>query len=406
MTAFRRLSMAVRPVHAPASFSELGYSARVLEFIQAREYERPTRIQERSLPVLLGGSSAILAAETGTGKTLAYLLPVVMRMQEKEQERKRLQEQSRKGPRVVIFAPTRELSNQLIREAKMVSHFAKFKARVWGNTRRRLDSDVVPDVVVASPATFQREMRWDPRLIETLVLDECDVLLNPTLGFVDDIHHLVERELSPQAQIVCVGATANLHGQARSFLLKHRKQKGFEYINTMPNRKTTTRSVSVPGNIRFIKNLVEPQEGFDKHPCLVRTMRELVDVKPQISKVMLFCNSVASCRSTEHVLHERFSREELQTFCLHGDMRPKQREESFQSFVHNSQSKVAVLVCTDISSRGIDIPELDHVVLFDLPNNFADFIHRVGRCGRAGKLGKCTVIVGRGESDSLKNLLG
>jgi ATP-dependent RNA helicase DDX5/DBP2 len=137
---------------------------------------------------------------------------------------------------------------------------------------------------------------------------------------------------------------------------------------------------------------------------LERALGQFLFKKKNASKCLVFCNSVASCRSTHHVLGEKFS-DVCEAFCLHGEMRQMQREESWKSFVSNQDDKKKVLVCTDLSSRGLDVSEVSNVVIFDIPNSLPDLIHRAGRTGRAGREGNVTFVVGRGEKHAVMQLL-
>lgn len=382
-------------------FSRLGLSGPSIQYMSSR-FASPTPVQELAIPVLLKGTSALVSAETGTGKTLSFLLPLVIRMQSFEQQR-RLSGDTRgkyftQGPRTVVFSPTRELSGQLFAQAKSLSHELKFKARLWGNEKKKLGLDVVPDVVVSSPGTFLRENKYNPALIESLVIDEVDAMLFHDSGFTDEVTHFV-KTLDRNCQIVCVGATA-LKGDSWEWLKSIRK----DAVKLKPNAGGGG-GVLLPDTISVQFERVEDREGYDKHGALERALATFL-FKKQSSRCIIFCNSVASCRSTHHVMTEKFAGE-CDAYCLHGEMRPLQREESWTAFSQSGSTpqKKRVLVCTDLSSRGLDVHDVDLVVIFDVPNSLPDLIHRAGRTGRAGRHGQVTFVVGRGEKQKVTQLL-
>ncbi|KAH9261007.1 hypothetical protein BASA81_000711 [Batrachochytrium salamandrivorans] len=385
-------------------FSRLGLSGPSIQYMSSR-FSSPTPVQELAIPVLLKGTSALMSAETGTGKTLGFLLPLVIRMQSFEQQRKVSGNSTvargkyfTQGPRTVVFSPTRELSGQLFTQAKSLSHELKFKARLWGNEKKKLGLEVVPDLVVSSPGTFLRENKYNPALIESLVIDEVDAMLFHNSGFTDEITGFI-KTLNQNCQIVCVGATA-LKGDSWEWLKSIRK----DAVKLKPNGGG---NVLLPDTISVHFEQVEDREGYDKHGALERALATFL-FKKKSSRCIIFCNSVASCRSTHHVMTEKFA-EECDSYCLHGEMRPLQREESWNAFSQSNPSssslKKRVLVCTDLSSRGLDVHDVDLVVIFDIPNSLPDLIHRAGRTGRAGRQGQVTFVVGRGEKQKVTQLL-
>ena len=407
-------------VQAAKVFSKLGLSSSLITYMSTR-FDHPTPIQEMSIPLLLKGSSALMTSQTGSGKTLSYMLPLIVRMQASEQKRKEQPDVKHKdGPRVVVLSPTRELTAQVISQARSISHFAKFRARAWGNNekQKKREKDVVPDLVVSSPSAFVREMKlYNWSTIESLVLDECDALLFRDSGFVEEIEDITSR-IGKKVQIVCVGATA-LKSEARRWLEKHRPEA--EIIKAEG-------AGDLPSNIKVHMVSVKEEEGYNKHPALERALAPFLSFPKRDKKdtyaprCIVFCNSVASCRSTAHTLEEKYA-DIAECYCLHGEMKPNQREENFTMFVNESplattkdsndlsqsgigtKKKLKILVCTDLSSRGIDVRNVQHVVIFDLPNNILDFLHRAGRTGRAGQAGEVTFIVGRGEKNKLVEVL-
>jgi len=397
MLLLRRLHMAVAPrdAAAAAAFARLGVNSTSLGALADQRIVSPTPIQTLAIPVLLGGRSALLSAETGSGKTLAFALPLAERLV--SHEAKLGCRASPGSPRALVLLPTRELASQVGAEFKKLSHHFRFAARVLagGNGRKAIKQALASpvDVLVSCPHMLRDlAARNDVRLraVQALVVDEADTMLNSHSGFADDVT-AVARQCPAAAQIVLAGATVKGRGYCRDWLRQLRGEGAFDVVETEGAGRLPVQ----------IKLVVETVDEYDKHPALLDTVRAAV---ARNARLIVFCNSVPSCRSTAHVLEAFASQAGIANVCsLHGDMLPMQRAEAWRRFT--STPAPAIAVCTDVAARGLDVADVDHVVLFDVPRGEEDFVHRAGRTGRGGKGGRVTVIAGRGEKDWAQALL-
>jgi superfamily II DNA/RNA helicase len=383
----------------------------------AKQITIPTEIQRRALPILLKGASAILLSETGSGKTLAYALPLCERLVSFEQRTKT--RAVPRHPRALILSPTRELTLQISHQVKALSHHLKFASTPLANTSKKQTAEHLSrplDVIIASPSLVSALVHTQQVFldaVQTLVIDEADTMLSATSGFAADVAQLA-RQIPPESQIVLAGATLN-QNECQRFLSK---------LRPFPAIIQSSQYGRPPANMQISVRKPLDTEGFDKHPVLLRTVQEALRSS---RRVLVFCNSVPSCRSTAHMLDESLpaaaadaaanaaadaaadaaanaAPSAVKVLCLHGDMLPKQRMDSFKAFSAHTGAG-AVAVCTDVAARGLDFTDVEHVVMFDLPRTFLDFLHRSGRTARAGRAGRVTVLVGKGEAEEAKALL-
>lgn len=372
---------------------------------------------------LLEGTSVAFAAATGSGKTLAYLLPLFQRLKLSETEtapRDSLAPPKSKRPRAIILGPTRELCQQIFSVIKSLSHSCKLSSALivggedYGIQRRSLDR--VLDIVVATPGRLVKH-RVDKNVflgsVENVVIDETDTMIES--GFAGDLAALLHpmyydkgteptrepRESSPQF----VMTTATMTTAVRRLLepenpafKKRRPSDKDEPILYLPN---DIERISAHGLHRVVPRLRQTfvdVGSTDKLSLLTdvisRGSRGAAPRKGERDALtMVFCNTVASCRAAEHALAESG----IESLCYHGELGSTARVESLKAF--RAGAGVKVLVCTDIAARGLDIPEVDHVVMFDFPLNPIDYLHRAGRTARGladiGARGRVTALVAK-----------
>jgi len=340
---------------------------------------QPTEIQVAAFQAVQEGGDVLLASHTGSGKTLAYLLPVVSAMKAAERETGRATRPGR--PRVLVLGPTRELAMQLLRVSKSLSHHEKFRADIacggsgWELQTKALSQPL--DVLVGTPNRVLGhaakghlafgDVRW-------LVLDEADTMFDA--GFGEEVKQVVKavRGGKTPADTVLVAATVT---KAISKLLAE------EFPNM---RRVETRSLhrAVTGSSHTFLP-VSPQS--DKLASLLQTVSRI----SRGDRIMVFCNTLASCRATEHHLAEAG----LPTLTYHGDIPLGGRKEAIEEFEGEAE-KQPILVCTDLAARGLDIKgRVDHVINFDFPLNPVDYLHRTGRTARAGAPGNVVSFVDR-----------
>lgn len=391
---------------------------------------KPTDIQEAALPVILAGQSVTLSAATGTGKTLAYMLPVVACIKRDEDVASIATRPAR--PRALILAPTRELAAQILGIAKALCHHAKFRVvgilggRKQSLARKALEGNV--DVVVAAPGRLQLALQneW-LRLTDVryVVIDEADTLIDSDNGFGEDLEAVLapllqrhQRSTSkagsaaaattdaPLVQYVLAGATIPAAAQHRiRQLFPGAKPLSARSLHRLPPslRQEFVRVGGEPDAkhdalLRILRDLGHGAEGASHASALQppsepitanTTMRRATEhLQQPARKVIVFCNTVPSARSTAHFLADNG----ISTASLHGGIPPALREEEFAAFTGGVAN---ILVCTDAAARGLDIAALSAVVMFDFPLNAIDYVHRAGRVARAGRPGVAVSIVAK-----------
>uniref|UniRef100_A0A1J3FSH0 DEAD-box ATP-dependent RNA helicase 39 n=1 Tax=Noccaea caerulescens TaxID=107243 RepID=A0A1J3FSH0_NOCCA len=365
------------------NFEELGLSEEVMGALKELNIEVPTEIQCIGIPAVMERKSVVLGSHTGSGKTLAYLLPIVQLMREDEASLGKITKPRR--PRTVVLCPTRELSEQVYRVAKSVSHHARFRCTlVSGGSRIRPQEDSLNnaiDMVVGTPGRILQHIEEGNMVygdITYLVLDEADTMFDR--GFGPDIRKflapLKQRalKLNDQGfQTVLVTATMTTAVQK----LVDEEFEGIEHLRTSTLHKKIA-------NARH--DFVKLSGSEDKLEALVQVLEPSL---AKGSKVMVFCNTLNSSRAVDHYLSEN----QISTVNYHGEVPAEQRVENLRKF-KDEEGDCPTLVCTDLAARGLDL-DVDHVIMFDFPKNSIDYLHRTGRTARMGAKGKVTSLISR-----------
>ena len=357
------------------TFAELGLSAKVLEAITSAGYTIPTPIQAKAIPIALTGRDVLGIAQTGTGKTASFTLPMISRL-ETGRARARM-------PRSLILAPTRELAAQVAQsfEKYGVNHKLDVALLIGGvsmdDQTRKLERGV--DVLIATPGRLLDHFQRGRILlmgVEILVIDEADRMLD--MGFIPDIEKICKL-LPPARQTLFFSATM----PAEITRLVHTFMRNPERVEAAPpatSAKTITQ--------RFVFS--KTGEDWDKREALRTLLRE-----DGVRNAIIFCNRKVDVA----ILHKSLVKHGFNAGALHGDMEQRNRTETLDKF---RAGDIAFLVASDVAARGLDIPDVSHVFNFDLPRDKDDYVHRIGRTGRAGKEGCATSIV---ASIDLKQLL-
>ncbi|KAM7511283.1 hypothetical protein LguiB_010158 [Lonicera macranthoides] len=365
------------------SFEELGLSEEVMGALVEMGISVPTEIQSIGVPNVLQGKSLVLGSHTGSGKTLAYMLPLVQLLRNDETLYGKLMKPRR--PRAVVLCPTRELSEQVFRVAKSVSHHARFRCTMvsgGGRLRPQEDSLNTPiDMVVGTPGRVLQHIEEGNLVygdIRYLVLDEADTMFDR--GFGPDIRKFIaplkNRASKPDGlgfQTVLVTATMTTAVQK----LVDEEFEGIVHLRTSS----------------LHKKIANARHDFIKLSGSENKLEALLQVlEPSLAKgnrVMVFCNTLNSSRAVDHFLNEN----QLSTVNYHGEVPAEQRVENLKRFKSND-GDCPTLVCTDLAARGLDL-DVDHVIMFDFPLNSIDYLHRTGRTARMGAKGKVTSLVAR-----------
>ncbi len=353
---------------APISeaFQQLGVDEIGLNAIAALGYTTPTPIQTESLPILYEGEDLVGLAQTGSGKTIAFGLPLARAVDP--------------GSRVVqgiVLVPTRELANQVCDVLDLLGRFYGFATMllVGGRPLRKdfVALDQGAQVVVGTPGRIMDHLHrksLDLRNIRFAVLDEADQMLD--IGFARDIDHIL-RMTPKERQTSLFSATMPTSIER----LVYRYMRGARKVSVMPEQRTA--------------------EGIAQYYCEVserdkiRAMKYLYE-QMDLGKSLVFRNTkVGVDRLTESLRRNGVGAE-----AIHGDLRQTQRDRVMADF---RTGKLEFLVATNVAARGLDIPDIEHVINYDVPQNPLEYIHRVGRTARAGKKGSAVTLVGEWELD-------
>ncbi|MDH5433492.1 MAG: DEAD/DEAH box helicase [Gammaproteobacteria bacterium] len=356
-------------------FDSLALSDNILKAIKEQGYQTPSPIQAKAIPAVLAGKDVMAAAQTGTGKTAGFTLPILENLL-KGQPAKANQ------ARVLILTPTRELAAQV--EAS-VTTYGKYlsltSAVVFGGVK--INPQMIKlrkgvDILVATPGRLldlynQNAIRFEQ--LEVLVLDEADRMLD--MGFIHDIKRIIAK-LPKKRQNLMFSATFS--DQIRT-LAKGIVNQPVEISVSPPN--TTTKSVT---------QWIHPVDKKKKPELLLHLITE-----NRWKQVLVFSKTKHGANKLTRYLSE-FG---LNAAAIHGNKSQGARTKALAEF---KQGTVKILVATDIAARGLDIDQLPHVVNFDLPQVAEDYVHRIGRTGRAGKTGQAISLVSADESKLLKDI--
>ena len=361
------------------SFQELGLSDKVLQAVEASGYTTPTPIQARAIPPALQGRDILGIAQTGTGKTAAFVLPMLSRL-EGGRARARM-------PRTLILEPTRELAAQ-VEESFVrygVNHKLNVALLIGGVSFADQEVKITrgADVLIATPGRlldFSERGKLLLTGIDILVIDEADRMLD--MGFIPDIERICK--LVPfTRQTLFFSAT-----------MPPEITRLTEQFLTNPVRIEVARAATTASGIT--QSLVASHGGPAKRETLRRLIRESRDVDA-FKNAIIFCNR----KRDVALLHKSLQKHGFSAGALHGDMDQRARMLSLDAF---KTGAVDLIVCSDVAARGLDIPDVSHVFNFDVPTHAEDYVHRIGRTGRAGKKGAALSIVSPGDEKYLAEI--
>ncbi|XP_028120654.1 DEAD-box ATP-dependent RNA helicase 50 isoform X1 [Camellia sinensis] len=375
------------------SFRELGCNDNLIESLRGQHIVRPSRIQSLAFAPVIGGKSCIIADQSGSGKTLAYLLPVIQRL--RQEELQGLGKSLPQNPRVVILVPTAELACQVLRNCRSISKFGfPFKSMVaTGGFRQRTQSESLQqnlDVLIVTPGRFMfliREGLLQLTNLRCAVLDEVDILLNNE-EYEPALQSLIKSSpVTTQYLFVTATLPTDIYNKLVEVFPDCEVIMGPSMHRTSPNLEEIL--VDCSGDYGIEKT---PDTAFqNKKLALLR----LVEESP-VTKTIIFCNKIETCRKVENALN-RVDRKGIQSRVLpfHAALAQEARLANMEEFcTSKSKDNSLFLVCTDRASRGIDFTSVDHVVLFDFPRDPSEYVRRVGRTARGSEgKGKAFIFV-------------
>ncbi len=350
------------------SFTSLGLSAPILQALADKGYETPSPIQLQAIPPVLEGRDVMAAAQTGTGKTAGFVLPILHRLSQGQRA-------GANQARALVLTPTRELAAQVAESVQIYGrHLPLRSAVVFGGVN--INPQMIKlrkgvDILVATPGRLldlygQNAVRFQN--LEVLVLDEADRMLD--MGFIHDIKRILKL-LPAKRQNLLFSATFS--DQIRA-LAKGLVNNPVEVSVSPPN-----------STIDLVTQWVCPVDKAKKNVTLVRMISD-----GNWDQVLVFCKTKHGSNRLSEFLQERG----INSSAIHGNKSQSARTKALAEF---KQGQVRVLVATDIAARGLDIFQLPHVINFDLPNVPEDYVHRIGRTGRAGASGEAISLVSADE---------
>jgi ATP-dependent RNA helicase RhlE len=364
------------------SFTTLGLSDPILKAIKETGYTTPTPIQAKAIPFVLKGDDVLAAAQTGTGKTAGFTLPLLERMVQNQKPSQTHRGQPKRHIRALILTPTRELAAQIGENVDMYSKYLPYKSTViFGGVNINRQINVLKqgiDILVATPGRLLdlcSQKVVDLSKVEILVLDEADRMLD--MGFIHDIKKVVKL-IPKQRQTLLFSATFSKEIKA----LASGFQNNPSLVEVAAQNKTADR----------IAQLVHPVDKNKKRELLSKLITE-----GNWKQVLVFTRT----KHGANKLCEYLEQEGIKSAAIHGNKSQGARTKALANFKANS---IRVLVATDIAARGIDINMLPHVVNFELPNVPEDYVHRIGRTGRAGREGEAISLVCVDENDYLRGI--
>ncbi len=356
-------------------FQSFNLNPALLRAVTDMGYTEPTPVQAKAIGPILEGHDLLAAAQTGTGKTAAFALPILHKLDAQLPE-----PQGRRAPRALILVPTRELAAQVEESFRTLgAHLRQRSVLIFGGVSPKPQADALArgvDLVIATPGRLidhLQQRALDLSHIEVLVLDEADRMLD--MGFIRAIRRIIQM-LPNKRQSLLFSATfsAEIRELARGLLHN-------PISIDVAKRNAPT---------ELVDHRVYHVENSGKHPLLSRILQD----QPQRQSLVFTRTKHGANR-----LAERLARDGVSCAAIHGNKSQGARTRALDDF---KQGRVQVLVATDIAARGLDIVELPHVVNFELPHVPEDYVHRIGRTGRAGCNGEAISLVSHEERDRLR----
>jgi ATP-dependent RNA helicase RhlE len=353
-------------------FKELGLNKPIVKAIAEKGYENPTLVQEKTIPLVIDNKDVIVSAQTGTGKTAAFALPILQRLFDK-------QDASKKGKktRALIISPTRELAQQIEENFNTYSKYTSLKTGiVFGGVSIEPQKVMLRkgvDVLIATPGRLLDLHKQDfvnLDFIETLVLDEADLMLD--MGFIDDVNKINR--------------------------LCHQQKQTLLFSATMPYKV-----------VELAKTILKDPIKIEVTPTssTVKGVHQLLFYVPKEQKIELCMHLLKNSIKGSLIIFRRtkYGVDKLEKILLnnnykvdsiHGDKSQDLRQEALQKF---KKGEINILIATDVAARGIDVKNIDTVINFDVPNISETYVHRIGRTGRAGQNGSAFSFCSADEKD-------
>ncbi|GAA4793165.1 DEAD/DEAH box helicase [Olivibacter ginsenosidimutans] len=341
------------------SFDAFKFNKQLLNAISDAGYTTPTPIQQKAIPPILAGQDVMGIAQTGTGKTAAYVLPMLMKLKYAQGN----------DPRALILSPTRELAMQIAENIELFAKYTDLRTVVlYGGLGPKTQIEALKkgvDIIVATPGRFldlYLAQHIQPKLIKFLVLDEADKMMD--MGFIGKIHRILE-VVPRKRQNLLFSATMSelVHKIAGDFL-------AFPTVIEVAPQATPAHTVTQ--QIYLVPNL----------KTKINLLQYLLQDDQDYHRLIIFCKTKTTADNVYHFLHRKYGEDAVRV--IHANKGQNTRINSITAF---KEGKIRILVATDVAARGLDVTDVSHVINFDIPIVIEDYVHRIGRTGRAYKSG-------------------
>jgi len=358
------------------TFASLKLNPLILNTVQEAGYTIPSPIQAEAIPEVMAGHDLMASAQTGTGKTAAFILPALHRIAEPSAVRS-------KGPRVLVLTPTRELAQQVSDAAAKYGKNMRLKVvSILGGMPYPLQNKLLSnpvDILVATPGRLIDHIergRIDFSRLEMLVLDEADRMLD--MGFIDDVERIAAATPATRQTLLFSATLDGAIGNLAKHLLKNPKR--------ISVAATQTRHEHIDQRLMYVDDMAH------KGRLLDHLLRD-----ESLNQALVF---TATKRDAD-ALADKLLSQGHSAAALHGDMNQRERN---RTLVNLRRGQVRILVATDVAARGIDVPGISHVINFDLPKAAEDYVHRIGRTGRAGSSGTAVSFASSRDAGNLQKI--
>ena len=358
------------------SFEDFKFNRQILNAIADAGYTEATPVQQKAIPPILNGQDVMGIAQTGTGKTAAYILPIIMKLKYAQGDH----------ARALIVAPTRELAMQIEENAKAYAKYTDLRVvTVYGGLGPKTQIENINkgvDIIVATPGRFMDIYLAGhivTKTLQVLVLDEADKMMD--MGFMPQINRILE-VVPVKRQNLLFSATMSdkIHELSGNFL---------EFPTVIEVTPQATPAQTVNQKVYHVPNV----------KTKINLLRRLLEVEGEITKLMVFCKTRTAAEDVYKFLLRKYGEGEVRV--LHANKGQNTRINSMNSFKND---EVKILVATDVASRGIDVSDVSHVINFDVPVVIEDYVHRIGRTGRALQSGEAITFCAPSEEYYLNKI--
>ncbi|PST81749.1 DEAD/DEAH box helicase [Pedobacter yulinensis] len=337
------------------SFDEFKLNRQILNAVADAGYEVATPIQEKAIGPVLSGQDLFGVAETGTGKTAAYVLPILMKLKYAQDL----------APRALILAPTRELAMQIEEQVRLFAKYTDLRSLViYGGIGPKVQTEAIArgvDILVATPGRFldiYLDGKVDTKSLKFLVLDEADKMMD--MGFIGSIHRILEVVPRKRQNLLFSATMSDLVQKIAGDFLKFPT-----YVEAAPQ---ATPASNVSQKLYFVPNF----------KTKINLLQQLLKNDIDFSRLIIFCKTKTVADNIFSFIERRFGSDAVRV--IHANKGQNTRINSINDF---REGNIRVLVATDVAARGIDVTDVSHVINFDVPIIIEDYVHRIGRTGRA-----------------------